>query len=177
VNPLYTICLPDMSEASREWVESLRHLHDRKSAEMLGAHFTLVFGCATVSSQDQIEHVRSVARHFDPIEFHCRRTLPISDEFHGSAHVFLVPEEGHSDIEKLHDHLYGGVLAPCLRQDIPFIPHITLGKFDDLDTAQRQCNEFNRQGLHIAGTLRTLLVGAVEDGRFKLDAAIPLGRC
>ena len=176
MSPLYTICLPELSADALAWVESIRRTYDKKACDMVGAHFTLVFGCAAVGALEQIQHVREVAIHIEPIAFQCRRALVSPDGPNGEAYVFLVPDEGLSAIAELHDRLYAGVLAPCLRLDIPFLPHITLAKLDDLQIAHRLCEDINRQSLQIEGILRTLFVGAVEGGEFKVHASIPLGR-
>lgn len=44
-------------------------------------------------------------------------------------YLFLLVKEGDKSIIALHDKLYSGILAPYLRGDILFIPHITLGYF------------------------------------------------
>lgn len=37
-------------------------------------------------------------------------------------------EQGKEQIEELHDKLYTGPLLPLLRKDIPYIPHVTVGR-------------------------------------------------
>ena len=49
-----------------------------------------------------------------------------ADEDRDTAFVFLVPDEGHARISLLHDRLYRGRLAPYLRLDVPFTPHINI---------------------------------------------------
>ncbi|MHC5733363.1 2'-5' RNA ligase family protein [Nostoc sp.] len=38
-------------------------------------------------------------------------------------------EEGKVDMVKLHNELYTGILAEYIRENLQFVPHLTLGKF------------------------------------------------
>ena len=65
------------------------------------------------------------------------------DGVHGGAHVFVVPEEGNDHIARLHDELYAGVLRPHRREDIAFVPHITIatGNAHWCESYAQQLNE------------------------------------
>lgn len=43
-------------------------------------------------------------------------------------YLFLEMEQGKEQIEELHDKLYTGPLLRLLRKDIPYIPHVTVGR-------------------------------------------------
>jgi hypothetical protein len=45
--------------------------------------------------------------------------------------VNLRVTQGRSAVVELHDRLYRGVLAPFLRDDIAYDPHLTLARTDD----------------------------------------------
>ena len=47
------------------------------------------------------------------------------------GYLFLTVREGSSDLVELHRNIYTGPLRPYLREDIPFVPHLTLGAFSD----------------------------------------------
>jgi hypothetical protein len=44
-----------------------------------------------------------------------------------TPYVFPVPDEGYSALSLLHDRLYSGPLVRCLRLDLMYVPHITIG--------------------------------------------------
>ncbi len=98
-----------------------------------------------------------------------------ADDFADSAYVFLVPDEGYAGISLLHDGLYTGLLQPFLRLEVPFIPHITIGTLKDRAATKALCDELNREGVLVEGTVRTLTVGALEEEKIKNLSAHVLG--
>jgi len=83
-----------------------------------------------------------------------------------SAYVFLVPDDGYAAISKLHDRLYTGPLAPSLRLDFPYVPHITIGAKQSRVEAKKLCEILNEQHLEISGVINTITVGSLQDGGF-----------
>jgi hypothetical protein len=71
-----------------------------------------------------VSHISESIQAVEPFEFVIRCAVLSNDAFGAYTHVFLVPDEGHSKIIKLHNRLYTGVIESQLRLDIPFIPHI-----------------------------------------------------
>jgi hypothetical protein len=51
------------------------------------------------------------------------------------SYVFLVPDEGSGALSLLHDRLYSGLLA-SLRIDLPYVPHITIGRCSERQKAK-----------------------------------------
>lgn len=107
-----------------ERVEAFRARHD-PMAELVAAHLTLVFPFPTALSRLQIEtHVRRVVSRWPPIPVTFRRTRTEANEF-----LFLMASRGAASIMALHDRLYTRSLAPHLRRDLPYGPHITLARY------------------------------------------------
>ncbi|MDM5194062.1 hypothetical protein QUG02_13900 [Bacillus hominis] len=52
-------------------------------------------------------------------------------------YLFLEIEQGKEQIEELHDKLYTGPLLPFLRKDIPYIPHVTVGRKESSQLATK----------------------------------------
>lgn len=137
-------------------------------------HFTLVFGCRDIEQSDYIAHVQGIAATWKPISFVCRYAMLGTDDTSDQAHVFLVPDEGFSGISLLHDQLYTGLLASALRLDLPFMPHMTIGRLSDRPTAKTLCDRLNTEGISIDGSLDTLTICALENGRILDLASAPL---
>lgn len=93
----------------------------------------------------------------------------------GTAHVFLVPDEGYAAISLLHDQLYSGVLEASHRLDIPYIPHITIGTLVDRRHAKALCDQLNQAGVSISGKLRTLTIGDLHGEKFINRHEVRLG--
>jgi len=179
VTRLYTIAYPLVSNADAEVLESFRRLHDPQ-ASLIRAHFTLVFACAGVDTNDYLRHVLAVAGQSAPLEFVCRYATLGADHRREQFHQFLVPDEGYSGLSMLHDRLYTGSLATCLEPAVPFIPHITLGSAPDAQAVRQRCAEFNALRLKVRGRVDALTVVSVSDSlhevaTFSLGANQALG--
>ena len=90
-----------------------------------------------------------------------------ADDEDDSAYVFLVPNAGFAELSLLHDRLYTGVLASHLRLDLPFVPHITIGRLADRQVAKSLCDALNSRGVNIEGSVETLTVAVRENGEIK----------
>ena len=90
---------------------------------------------------------------------------PRSDD----CQLFLVPDEGFSELALLHDALYTGVLASKLTLEIPYVPHIGIATLEDPTRCKELADALNGQGLNIAGTIDEISVveydGRVVDDR------------
>jgi hypothetical protein len=92
-----------------------------------------------------------LTRCIQPFEFAIRCAVLGNDAFSEYTHVFLVPDEGYSNIVKLHDRLYAGVIASELRLDIPFIPHIGIANSLDARRCKQLVDRLNSQQFEIRG--------------------------
>lgn len=66
----------------------------------------------------------------------------------------------------LHAQLYSGILAPYLHPKIPFLPHVTVGAFDQEADAKNAADDLGQ--FDIPGVLTGLSV-AEFDGRAVVD--------
>jgi hypothetical protein len=80
----------------------------------------------------------------------------VKDPLSPLTHVFLVPDQGFSQIVRLHDALYTDLLAPALRLDLPFIPHITIGAYPDPTISKALADQINQRDVVIEGQITTL---------------------
>lgn len=115
----YIVLYPRLSPADRATLAALRADHADPLRDAIAPHVTLVFASALSPDALAAEATR-VASHTPPFSaiFSTTRTT--------DQHVQLLPDDPATFIA-LHDALYAGVLAPELRVDLPYVPHITLG--------------------------------------------------
>lgn len=166
---LYTIAPLVIADIDRATIAAFRTRHD-PHADVVEPHFTLVFACAAVAEADYLAHVGRAASATPPIAFSCRYAMLGADDGNTDGYVFLVPDEGHAALSRLHDRLYAGPLAPHLRLDLPFTPHVTIGRCRERAQAKALCDELNAGGLRIDGRVEALMVGTVQAGRFEAIA-------
>ena len=99
--------------------------------DLIKDHLTLIFPIAdSIDLDNLVNHIQDIITDKKPFDIHISGLEKSWDNF-----LLLTLKEGKNDVIRLHDQLYTGLLAPYLRTDIQFIPHIGLGLFvkDDYD--------------------------------------------
>jgi 2'-5' RNA ligase len=172
VTKVALVAYPLLEEADRQWIESIRGRHDPQ-ASRIAAHFTLVFP-VEVALEAVVEHTSARLMDARVIPFVLRRAEALPDRLAGGCHVFLVPEEGRDEIVALHDRLYEGVLLPYLRDDMPFVPHITVGGCSDLGECERLAEALNRGDRAVRGTVMSIDLIEVGNENVKTLIRVPL---
>jgi hypothetical protein len=172
---LLVLAYPTVSEADHDWMQEIRSKHDELYYRVVAPHFTLVFPVFDMDRAAFTTHVAERVRDRRPFRFVLRCAVVVKDSFNAYSHVFLVPDEGHADVVKLHDALYTGPLAPHLRLDIPFIPHVGVGNAIDPLACKRLADTLNGQDFRVGGMIEKVDVVWYEDDKVTPVATLPLG--
>ena len=143
-------------------IEAFRRKHD-PAAALIPAHVSLVFPFPTAHSRLQVEtHVQRVVSRWPPIPVTLRRVRMHANEF-----LFLMVSRGAAAVTTLHDKLYTRSLAPHLRRDLPYEPHITLARhaeFARLEGALAEAEDVF--GGEFSGVIREVtLLSVARDGK------------
>ena len=154
--PLVALGYPSLSRKDRDWIQTFRSKHDRLYFDILQPHFTFVFPQSRVAEAEFAANVREKSAAFPRIHFTLRCAAVWDNAMIPYWHVFLVPDEGFSAVVKLHDRLYEDALAPELRLDIPFIPHIGIASARDATACKALADQVNALDLSISGTIDAL---------------------
>jgi len=170
---LAIVAFPVLSEADRQWIESIRTKHDPQSTR-LPAHFTLVFPFDAIPGPLEAE-LKSAVALWQPIPFAIRRTEVVRNAVGPGVHVFLVPDDGHVEIAALHDRLYAGALRPHFRADIPFVPHMTIAAAADQSAGEHLANEIDMSARVVRGTIRAMDLVDVGQPLVRTIMRYPLG--
>jgi 2'-5' RNA ligase len=174
LSDLLVVSYPEMAPEALAWIEALRAEHHPRQAA-IAAHVTLVFPVAGVDPPVLIAEVQRQASGSIPIPFTLRCALPFRDLTSEATDVFLVPDEGFGAIVRLHDRLYAGLLAPGLRLDLPFVPHLTVAHLAQPIAAKRLADRLNAESFAIPGTLSSVDVVQRDGAGVQTLARIPLG--
>ncbi|HEY3146202.1 MAG TPA: 2'-5' RNA ligase family protein [Dongiaceae bacterium] len=153
---LYVIAEPETSDADRDWIQSIRKRHDPQF-DMVGPHFTLVFGTDALPATGLVAHVRAIVQRFPPFAFELSRI----EVFPGAAmeyYLFLMPEKGAHELQSLHE-----ALNPESKGDISFVPHMTIGRFASVADATTVAEALNAAARTIRGRVSTLKVIGVAE--------------
>lgn len=149
---LAVVAYPSLSPDDHAWLEAVRARHDPQ-ASRVEAHFTLVFP-AVLAVESLVGAVRDAVAGLGPIPVVLRRFIASRDPVAGGGHVFLLPEEGRTELLALHDRLYAGVLRPHLRADVPFEPHVTVAASPSLEECERITEDLGRTRRRVPGTVQ-----------------------
>lgn len=155
-------------------IEPFRRRFD-PMADALPAHVTLVFPFPTNLTVIQLaSHIRRIVGNWPSLPVSFRDIEGILDEF-----VFLMVRDRADAVVALHDKLYRGVLKAYLRDDIPYLPHVTIGR------ATGNPSGFRFDAMHdmairdVRGEWRCVLrelaiVTLHPDGTITIDTTVPL---
>lgn len=108
------LAYPKMSKEDYAWIQNFRKLHDEQYYEVVEPHFTIVFPTFGKPIEDFIKEVEKQSRDIISFDFSIRCAVINKDSFSDYWHVFLTPDQGHSNVVKLHDKLYSDFLLDTL---------------------------------------------------------------
>lgn len=171
--PHLIVAYPKIASTDYSWVQNVRREHDRQY-HIVEPHFTIVFPTIDIEEASFIAHAQRQSSNFPAFNFISRCAVIEKDAFNDLTHVFLVPDEGYSNIVKLHDRLYRGILLPQLRLDISFIPHIGIGNYIDPSQSKNLADELNIQNFELVGRIDTLDIIKIENSQVETIHQIPL---
>ena len=155
---LLALCYPKFRAEDQRFIDAFRHSHDHAYRDVVRPHFTMVFQVRDMAESTFSEHVAHVAETSAPIRFVCRYAMVHNDVSSDDYYVFLVPDQGFSELALLHDALYTKELAPKLRLDVPYVPHIGIATLKDAHRCKELADELNGQGLSIDGGVEEISV-------------------
>lgn len=153
---LYIVALPDWDRDGAQQVEGWRAVHDPEMAAQVPAHVTLVFAQPPEMEPEIAAHLASISRRTAPLSFACRRAVLGTDHAGPAGYAFLVADEGNATLYALRDQLHSGPLSGRARPDIPFKPHLTVGRCPTVPEAERVCTTLNKTPFHLSGRIARL---------------------
>lgn len=158
------LAYPKLSEGDYAWIQAYRKRNDPKYFNVVSPHFTLVFDISDISQDDFVQEIEARIKDSKSFKVELRVATINRDDSGEYFHEFLVPDEGYSNIVKLHDRLYSGCLSKYLRLDLDFIPHIGIGNSESAAESKDRIDELNKSGVHISGTIDSVDIVEYKDG-------------
>jgi len=142
-------------EINTEKIEAFRKKYD-PSFKLIRPHLTIVYSVdQLVSRQVFSSHIEAVLKHWKPFDIELNGFTKSWDHW-----LLLTLKEGNDKVIGLHDELYGGILAPYLRTDIQYIPHIGLGEFIE----EGELGLLRRKRLHLKKPTQV----ALDEARYEI---------
>lgn len=164
---LYVVAWPLLAEADDTALRRLRAQYHSREAELIGPHFTLVFGVPLAEEPRLLQALNDLAAR--PFWFMLDRLVrhdltPPSR----AAYLFAVPADGEAELADLYETLNP---APG---PVPFEPHITLGLFDHAAEAEQVARIVERQHLPMRGRVEELALLRRDGDRLETLASVRL---
>jgi len=153
---LAAISYPIFEEAGPGWIDNHRAQYDPAGHELLKPHFTFIHPQTALPRQPFIDHVAGIASSTSPVAFNISGAILFKTPVDPVWYAFLVPDRGYHDLVELHDELYTGDLQAQLRRDIPYVPHVTVGRFRQQAKAEAAVARINSERIDITGTVGTI---------------------
>jgi 2'-5' RNA ligase len=166
------VAYPTFSVDDRQWIEAIRARND-SAALRIGAHVTLVFPAA-VAQAPLVTHVRTTLRCCASIPIVLLRADVSPDLTEGGYCVSLLAEEGRAELLALHDRLYEGMRTLHRRRDVPFIPHVTVGRHRRMVESARLADQLNRERRVVRARIDRIDVVEVQAGMVRSVADVRL---
>ena len=166
---LYVVAWPLLAEADDTALRRLRAQYHPGEAELIGPHFTLVFGAAPSEEGRLRDGLGSIAAR--PFWFMLDRLVrhDLSPPSR-AALLYAVPADGEVELRSLHD-----ALNPVPGPET-FEPHVTLGLFGSAVEAEQIARIVQRQHLPMRGRVEELALLKRDDGRLETLATVHLDR-
>lgn len=114
-----------------EVINKIRSKYD-PLASHVQPHITLVFPFdSDITTVELKEHMYSILKDFNSFEIILSTITPT---YSFGQYLFLNIKKGNSEIVKMHEKLYTGILKdyyPKWLEEEKFLPHMTVGSFED----------------------------------------------
>ena len=164
---LYVVAWPVLAEADDTALRRLRAQYHPREADLIGPHFTLVFGAPAADEARLRRALDGVGVR--PFWFMLDRLMrhdltPPSR----AAYLYAVPADGESELTRLYEAL-NSVPGPEI-----FEPHITLGLFSHAAEAEQIARIVQRQHLPMRGRVEELALLRRDGDRLETLASISL---
>lgn len=168
------VAYPKISKVDFDFIQNYRKIHDPQYFTLINPHFTIVFPTSNFSEDEFIEEAMRQTQGMKKFNFIIRCATINQDYSKKFYHEFLVPDEGYSDIVKLHDKLHSNKFFDNLRFDIDFIPHIGVGNSPNALICKKNIDHLNTKNISIEGSIETLDIVKYENNTITTIGEIKL---
>jgi len=165
---LHVVAWPLLAEADDTALRRLRAQYHPDEAELIGPHFTLVFGAADGEERrlsDGLAGLVAARPFWFVLDRVVRHDLAPPSR---SAYLCAVPADGSANLVELHD----GLNLPSRSE--PFEPHITLGLFKRAADAEQVARIVERQHLPMHGRVEELALLRLDGRELETLATVRL---
>ena len=142
-----------------EVIQRLRKRCDPLMAR-IAPHLTLVFPFESALTTDELaEHISKAVAGFEPFSARLQGITGQEGEY-----LFLDVKCGNDQLIELHDRLYSGPLAPFIRPEFTYTPHLTVGRLPDTDAFHAALDDARQVTMVFEATVAEVTLYQIEPG-------------
>jgi 2'-5' RNA ligase len=161
----FVIAMPRLAPDDAARLHAIRDRYQAPYRDALGPHVTLVFA-SRASLATLVAEVERVAAAFPPIVAELRDVRAVADPLSTDTYLFLEPDATAARaFVAMHDALHAGPLAGELRADLPYRPHVTIGRSGSSEEMARAARELSDAGTAVAATFTALTIVSLDGDR------------
>lgn len=135
-------------------IQELRNKYD-PLANLIAPHITIAFPFSdNISNEELIKELTNLLEKYKPFTI-VFKGISLSED----NYIFLNCIQGNQEIIKLHNEIYKQILSSHLKKSIKYIPHITLGKANNIENL----DSFNYEFKTIVDEISIELIGEYEE--------------
>ncbi|KPU56190.1 2'-5' RNA ligase family protein [Bacillus wiedmannii] len=159
-----------LNDMSINEIENIRKKHDPLFG-LIPPHITIVFPFESSISNDELKlHILKLSKGIQEIEIEFANQISGEGEY-----LFLRVEKGQKQIEELHDLLYTGALLQFLKEDIPYIPNVTVGRKECTELAAEVAKDIHNFPEKLQCIVDRVSVERIgENGESIIEFEVPL---
>ncbi|WP_224824639.1 2'-5' RNA ligase family protein [Cognatishimia sp. MH4019] len=169
---IYVLGYPVFEPSCGRRIAKFRAKHERRRAELVPAHITLVFGVPEQHLETIAELVDKSSSRFQEFKVSFNKYVVEFDPFEEKHKIFLLCRTGSDKARALHEQLYDGSHRSALSSEHPFRPHMTVATYETRADIERvdvsHVGEFP-----IEGILGALEVVQLKDGKLTTLKSVP----
>lgn len=128
---------------------------------LVGPHITLVFPFKSeIDNTEVIKHIDRVSKQYPLKDLELYGISRYGDEY-----MFLNIKTGFKKLTSLHDILYNGILAEFKNQDIPYIPHVTVGRISNTELLNQAIRHTSSLNIHTSIKSPVISLLEIQDNK------------
>lgn len=155
---LVILAYPELDDGVLQRIQQFRKQYDQQQFSIVDPHFTLVFPSNVKLTDKLLLEINSVVDDFGAFKFSLFKAEVIQDVITNQYMVFLTTEKGNDSFQQLHTQLYVHSLQPYLRSDIPYVPHITIGRTESESGSIGIAEKWNQHACETSGIVRSIVL-------------------
>lgn len=160
---LLALAFPELKQVDYNSIQTFRKQYDELFVGHFKPNFPVAFPVNSLSVDEFKQEITARISNVNRFEFTIR--IAVVKKFAGDDiyHIYLIPDKGYSNIIKIYNRIYNGILSSEYNLDSDFIPRIEIGNSTDGMKCKELADKLNKEYLCIRGKVNSIDLLQFED--------------